>query len=150
MGKLSGRMVCKIKRSSIEENEVEEGRKSEAKEGWENEVEEGWKSEAKERRKSGVQGREKSKMGGEVEKTRTWDSEVTTLVQAPPWEMELEYESKEEAMGIRDLPSSDEGWHSREKNRQMKIMTAQLSSVPLAPLDPDHWHGHPGDTTRPL
>ena len=115
MGKSSGRMVCKIKRSSIEESEAEEGRKSEAEEGRKNKVEEGWKNEVEEGWKSGVQGREKCKVEDEVEKPRTWDSEVTTLAQAPPWEMELEYESKEEAMGIRDLPSSDEGWHRRCK-----------------------------------
>ena len=67
-----------------------------------------------------------------------------------PWEMELEYESKDEAIRTYDLPDSEEGWHLREKNRQMKIMRAQLSSVPLAFPDVDHQRGHPRDTTQPL
>ena len=128
MGKSSKRTVCKINGSNKEEDKIDgEGRAT----------------------KIGGEGR-----ATEIEEGKQLEGRMLETTTRPlPWEVELEYELKEEAAGIRDLPNSDEGWHRREKNRQMKIMSAQLSSVPPpGPPDSDCRNEHPRNLniTRPL
>ena len=49
--------------------------------------------------------------------------------------IEIEYESKGEAMGICMLVDTEEGWRHQERNRKMRVMAMQLPSTPSLSQD---------------
>ena len=57
---------------------------------------------------------------------------ILTLFRLP---IEIEYESKGEAMGICMLVDTEEGWRHQEGNRKMRAMAMQLPSTPYLSQD---------------